>query len=175
MSDPLHPPRLTLRPLDTADLERIVLLANNWEVARMLGRMPFPYTPADAETFLTGIAADPEEGIFAIVHAEGLIGTIGLHRSAARRHELGYWLGAAYWGRGFATEAGRALLGEAFTRWQLPYATAGHFLDNPASGRVLTKLGFRYSGGVGTHPCLARGQDVESRGMILERTDWTGA
>jgi len=172
MSDILKTPRLSLRPLETTDLGRLVALANNWAIARMLTRMPFPYGRAEGEAFLTGVAADPDEGTLAIVHPEGLIGMIGLHRQAARRHELGYWLGEPYWGRGFITEAARTLLGHAFANWGPPYATAADFEDNTASARVLQKLGFRYSG-LSERDCLARGTKVESREMILDRTDWT--
>ncbi|MEJ8631646.1 GNAT family N-acetyltransferase [Sphingomonas sp. I4] len=61
-------------------------------------------------------------------------------------HELGYWLTPSAWGRGYATEAGRAVV--AMARDALPISRLGawHFVDNPASGRVLGKLGFRATG-----------------------------
>jgi RimJ/RimL family protein N-acetyltransferase len=163
--------RLTLRPLEPSDLARLVPLANNWAVASKLGRMPFPYGPAEGAAFLAHVAATAQERVYAIARPEGLIGCIGLHPIEVGPIELGYWLGEPYWGQGYATEAGRAVLAVAFAVPETAALVAGHFLDNPASGRVLEKLGFRYSG-ESLRDCLAQGHKVASREMRLSRGDW---
>lgn len=74
---------------------------------------------------------------------EGLVGVVGAHKRPDDSFEIGYWLGRPYWGQGFATEALRGFLSEARG---LGVLQAGHFIDNAASGRVLQKGGFAYTG-----------------------------
>jgi RimJ/RimL family protein N-acetyltransferase len=81
---------------------------------------------------------------------------------------MGYWFGEPYWGKGYATEAGRRLLRFAFEERELDGIAAGHYWENHASGRVLTKLGFRYTHEVMRH-CLARGHDVRCLMMCVSR------
>jgi RimJ/RimL family protein N-acetyltransferase len=171
MSTTIKTDRLLLRSLEPGDLPRLVALVNNWNVVSMLSRVRFPYDHADGEAFLGLLAENPQERAFAIIAEAGFIGCVGLHPDGAGGTEIGYWLGEPYWGQGYATEAGRALIGFSFAELNLPFVTSGYFVVNPASGRVLEKLGFRYIGG-GERVCLARGCKVESREMILERTDW---
>lgn len=73
--------------------------------------------------------------------------------------ELGYWLAPDRWNRGYATEAGRAVIDMARHALGLDRIVARHHLDNPASGRVLAKLGFREAGRGRVHS-LARGAEV---------------
>ncbi len=81
--------------------------------------------------------------------AEGgeMCGMAGIfQRSPDSEWEIGYWIAKPFWGRGLATEAGQALVDYARNELAAPAVTAGHYDDNPASGRVLEKLGFRYTG-----------------------------
>jgi RimJ/RimL family protein N-acetyltransferase len=161
--------RLVLRPPASADAPRVTELANDFEVVRMTGSMPYPYALADAESFVSRAeAADPaEEAMFAIdLPGEGPIGVIGLDPDGSLGVEVGYWLGRPYWGRGYATEALAALLGWARDGWGRRFVTARHFADNPASGAVLIKAGFLYTGRTGQWPCRARGEDVPTRWMV---------
>jgi RimJ/RimL family protein N-acetyltransferase len=90
------------------------------------------------------------------------VGSCGLGRRPSGAVELGYWIARAHWGKGFATEAGRALI-EIARALKLPRLEASHFLDNPASGRVLEKLGFVPTGlSVERYSC-ARGGEAMSR------------
>jgi [ribosomal protein S5]-alanine N-acetyltransferase len=73
---------------------------------------------------------------------------------------LGYWIGKPYWGRGFCTEAARAVLRYAFTELGLNRVHAYHFHHNPASGRVLQKIGM-------THEGLLR-QHVKKWGQFID-------
>jgi RimJ/RimL family protein N-acetyltransferase len=88
--------------------------------------------------------------------APQLIGGIGLHADETGAIELGYWITPSAWGRGFATEAGEAVLAMARDTLRLDRLVSGHFVDNPASGRVLAKLGFVPTGIVEDRLCLAR-------------------
>ena len=165
-------PRLTLRTPRAEDAVVIATRINDFDVVRNLSRVPFPYTLADAEGFLGLVAAknaDLEQS-FAIEHADfGLIGIIGFHLDETAElalPEIGYWLGRTFWGRGFATEAARALLRWASESWGKRAVMSGHFADNPASGAVLAKAGFLYTGEVRRRTSLARGVEVPTRMMV---------
>ena len=103
-----------------------------------------------------GDAAIPK---FVILSHEGayprIVGGIGLTPDE-RGHEFGYWLTPDAWGRGYATEAGRAVLDAGRHALGIRQVHAGHFVDNPASGRVLTKLGFRPTGRIEERESRAR-------------------
>ena len=161
--------RLRLRQPRKADAARIAELANDFDVARMTTRMPHPYSLSDAEAWLEEWAA-PDHGrqaTFAIEHSEtGLMGIVGLFPSEEGRCELGYWLGRSYWGRGFATEAANSAVVWASEAWGKRAVFAGHFSDNPASGQVLCKTGFLYTGEVKQSHSLARGEDTPCRTMV---------
>lgn len=164
-------PRLTLRPGWIEDAPALQRAIAHESVAMKLARLPWPYELVDAETFLSMPVARDEAVSLIFAHdAAGdqprLVGGCGIHRSDAGP-ELGYWLTPDAWGRGYATEAGRAMLGVA--RWTLGHRrlVACHHLDNPASGRVLRKLGFVATGGIEQRECRARGTDVPCAGYEL--------
>lgn len=165
-------PRLTLRPPRREDAVTIATLINDFDVVRNLSRVPFPYTLADAEWFLGMVTAKNagREQTFAVEHADfGLIGVMGFHleeNAPLPLPELGYWLGRTFWGRGFATEAASALLRWAAESWGKRAVVSGHFTDNPASGAVLAKNGFLYTGEVRRRLSLARGVEVPTRMMV---------
>ena len=162
--------RLILRAPAAADAHLIVDMANDWDVARMLAAMPYPYALSDARAWLAHLATrDPRtDMVFALEHRQlGLIGMLGLEQKDPGRTELGYWLGRAFWGRGYATEATRAGLAWAHRVWRRNVIWAGHFAENTASGQVLVKAGFLYTGEVIQTPSVARGgQAVPNRRLI---------
>ena len=96
-----------------------------------------------------------------------LIGGIGMG-AVEGGHEFGYWLTPSAWGRGYATEAGRAMVAAARHTLGLRRLKAGHFVDNPASGRVLTKLGFRPTGTITPRASLARGGETPCVDLVLD-------
>jgi RimJ/RimL family protein N-acetyltransferase len=140
--------RLKLRPYNEADIAELVPLIGTREVAATTLRIPHPYAREDARQFLTTIDSGSLVRFAVTLRSDGcLIGGVGLNIEEQHEHaELGYWLGVQYWGKGYATEAARETLRYGFEDLQLHRIFASHFKHNPASGRVLTKLGMRYEG-----------------------------
>jgi len=165
----LRTQRLVLRPPAAADAARLAALANDFEVVKMTGGMPFPYALDDAKGFIErslrfDLACDVELALE--LPGDGLIGGLGFHARGGLGPEVGYWLGRPYWGRGLASEALAAAMAWAMGEWDQRCVVAHHFVDNPASGVVLVKAGFLYTGEIAPRPCRARGGDVPSRGMV---------
>ena len=161
--------RLTLRVPAKPDVERVAAFCVDHDVARMTTRMPSPYTRDHAEDFVARCGAQDRarDNTFAIdLPDEGLIGVVGMFTTAEGEVELGYWIGRPYWGRGYATEATRGALDWARERWKKRWVIAGHFADNDASGRVLVKAGFLYTGVVEHKPSIARGEPAATRMMV---------
>lgn len=163
-------PRLTLRPGWIEDAPALTAAIAHEGVAMKLARLPWPYALFDAETFLNAPVGRGEASCLIFAHDAGptprLIGGCGVHR-AEGGYEIGYWLTPDAWGRGYATEAGRAMLGIA--RYGLGHRALGahHHLDNPASGRVLRKLGFVPTGRIEPRPSRARGANVASASYAI--------
>ena len=165
--------RLVLRAPVHADAVWIAELANDAEVARMTSGVPHPYRLADAEAFVArALLADPDQDQpLLIEHTTfGPIGMAGFHQRGGWP-ELGYWLGRTFRGRGFATEAVQAALnwaqgGRSRGGWGKRAVVASHFIDNPASARVLDKVGFLYTGEVRQDFSVGRGQAATVRAMI---------
>ena len=154
----LRTDRLVLRAPVRADAGDIARLANDWDVARRLARMPYPYALDDAYFFLEEIV--PKAIVWGVRRAEddALMGMMSLTpASDARAAELGYWLAREFWGKGVATEAAAAVI--ACGRGRFAALTSGYFEDNPKSGRVLEKLGFRETGR-GGRASLAHGREL---------------
>lgn len=152
--------RLMLRPGWMEDAPALSRAIAEEAVVRNLAQAPWPYVLDDAQAFLAREAnpALPDWLIFARTQgAPRLVGGIGLQRDADGAVELGYWIARAYWGLGFATEAGHAILAAAGASLRIRRIVSGHFLDNPASGHVLRKLGFTPTGKVVARSSRARG------------------
>ena len=161
--------RLILRAPGAQDVTRIAALANDRDIARMTKRMPHPFGVDDAESFVLAVAAqDPARAAtFVIEHEDlGPVGVIGLFEGDDRVPEAGYWIGREFWGRGLATEALEGALVWASRKWKRRALVAGHFSDNPASGRVLEKAGFLYTGETRKAFSRARAADADTRMMI---------
>jgi ribosomal-protein-alanine N-acetyltransferase len=176
MRDIIVSDRLTLRQFTLADATRVCALIGDYDVAKMLSSCPHPYTMEDADDWLSKRRARWADGSnfpFAITtKADGLIGCIGVQvttsyeEKALGAFQIGYWLGKPYWGLGYATEAGRAVL-TAFDADLGPQPlVSGHFTENPRSGHVLEKLGFHYVGQPSPLFCVARGLEVPQRSML---------
>lgn len=161
--------RLVLREPTAADAPRLAQLANDFDVARMTTSMPFPFTRQDADAFLTRMAARDRarEAVFAVdIDGQGLAGMLGFHQKDEPGPEIGYWLGRSYWGAGYMTEAAEAAIAWARDGWAKRLMYSGHFADNPASGQVLVKAGFLYTGVVEQRMSRARGAKTPTRMMV---------
>ena len=144
----LETTRLKLRPFTEADIPELVPLIGTREVAATTLRIPHPYFEQEARAFLARCHGDDEVRLAITLRKDGrLCGGIGLRLALEHQQaELGYWLGVPYWGQGYATEAARELLRYGFENLGLHRIFASHFKHNPASGRILVKLGMRYEG-----------------------------
>jgi RimJ/RimL family protein N-acetyltransferase len=161
--------RLVLRGLVRSDAQQICELLADSRVAAMTANVPHPYGRDDADAFVErGLTRDwNREPGFVIEHRNfGLVGMLGIKLGEAGKPALGFWLGRPFWNRGYATEALRAALTWVKRDWRKKVVVAGHFSDNPASGQVLCKAGFLYTGDVELVPCAARGVDVPTRMMV---------
>ncbi len=148
----LYTPRLTLRPYVPTDASALQRLAGAREIADTTKRIPHPYPDGAAEIWIAMQVNAWEAqtaASFAIVDRANTqyMGGIGLSiASATVSAELGYWLGVPFWGQGFCTEAARGILAFAFNELKLHRVAANYLTRNPASGRVMEKLGMQYEG-----------------------------
>lgn len=153
--------RLRLRRLRPRDAGLIGLYASDPRVARMTAVIPHPYPPGLAESFIErdltgrggmltwGLDAGEDDG-------NGLIGLISLRPCAEGEAEIGYWVGYAFWGTGYAGEAVESISAWASSNGYVALS-AEVFQDNPASIRVLTRAGFAYEGDGEVHSVSRNG------------------
>jgi RimJ/RimL family protein N-acetyltransferase len=161
--------RLVLRAPQAGDVAELTRHADDYAIASMTTRMPYPYAEGDARQFVevVGRQDGARERTFVIERqGEGLIGCIGFHRAFDGSLELGYWLGQPFWGRGYATEAVAGALHWASQDWGRRAITSGHFADNQPSANVLIKSGFLYTGQVQMRHSRARGALAPTRMMV---------
>lgn len=159
-----------MRPTWPDDLDEFVALLNDQAVARNIGTKKLPDSAEHAHEIISA-PRDPLLPHFFIYHRSddglSLIGSIGLARDGGDV-ELGYWIGRAFWGQGFASEAAAAVLNNA---WMLghPRIIARHFTENEATAHVLTNAGFRSTGEIGTRYSEMRGGEAEVMTYVAER------
>jgi RimJ/RimL family protein N-acetyltransferase len=161
--------RLLLRPGFPEDAPALAAAMSDAAIARNLAVVPWPYGLRDAEAFLAS-PRDPVLPSLLIFErtagAPQLAGACGLGRRASGAVEMGYWIARGHWARGFATEACAALIDIA-RALGIARLEASHFIDNPASARVLDKLGFESTGLIAPRMSCARGEQVPARLMRL--------
>ena len=168
----LETERLLLRPPERRDIPALVPLANNYDVAKNLSKLPYPYTAQHGEEFVTRASEQWETGSdypFSITRKSdgAFLGGCGLHPKEGSI-DFGYWLGQPFWKQGYATEAARRLVAFAFDELNAAHVWAGWFHDNPRSGNVLAKLGCKPNGFEKRH-CLARGMDIGCNIVVMTR------
>lgn len=175
----LETERLVLRSFTLADAPEVQRLAGDRDIASTTLSIPHPYLPGMAEQWIQSHHESYQNGHtinFAIVLHPGapLIGSIGLHNihPANCRAELGYWIGKPYWNHGYCTEAARAVLQYAFGVLGLNRIFATHVLRNPASGRVMQKLGMSCEGRLRQHvEKWGRFEDLKVYGILKSDYD----
>jgi ribosomal-protein-alanine N-acetyltransferase len=153
----LRTERLLLREFSPEDAPDVRRLAGARKVAKTTRPIPHPYPEGEAERWFSTHAAAFEVGEavhFAVETREGgdLVGgvTLAISPADARAH-LTYWIGVPYWGRGYATEAARETVRYAFEDLGLHRLYAAHFGSNPASGKVMKKIGMTHQGTLREH------------------------
>lgn len=154
--------RLLLRPGWREDAPALAAAIGDEAIVRNLASAPWPYGEKDALAHLerTQDSALPNLLIFSrTLGAPRLVGGCGIRHDESGALELGYWIARPYWGLGFATEAGRAVI-QIARAMNLPQLRAMHALDNPASGNVLRKIGFRPTGRIALRHSRARDEHV---------------
>ncbi|MGA7674817.1 MAG: GNAT family N-acetyltransferase [Rhizomicrobium sp.] len=171
----LETERLLLRPPEFRDVGAIVTWIGDYDVAKNLASVPHPYREDDAREFVARVLeklAAGEGFCFAVTRKlDGVfMGCCGLQLKDGQ-FELGYWLGKPFWRQGYATEAAKRVVSFAFRDLKATSVWAGWFHDNPASGRVLEKLGGRHEG-TAPRVSLARGQEVACHLMALTREEF---
>jgi RimJ/RimL family protein N-acetyltransferase len=176
LAQTLEASRLSFRALDESDIPTLLRELNNFNITRNTARIPYPYGQADAEAYLKRVNESPSGSLVrALViktQPATLIGVVGIHHDGSENPaELGYWFSETIWGQGFATEAASAAVNFAFRYLPHDALIACYHNDNPASGRILEKLGFATLG-----QCLsfsmAQGKDVAVTNTKLTRSRW---
>ena len=165
--------RLVLRPFTTADAPAIQRLASAREIAESTLLIPHPYPDGAAAEWIAGHDDASNNHIFAITLRDGdVMGAIGLHVDSNHdRAEIGYWIGLPFWGRGYVTEAAAAVVRYVFDDLHLNRVFAFHFTRNPASGRVLQKIGMQREGTMRQH-IVKWGEHVDVDYYGIVRDEW---
>ena len=166
--------RLALRPTTPADAQRAFEIQSDWDVTRMLRMAQFP---PDADDMAGWFGEHRQEWIagtafrFAIERQGRMIGLVDIDEIDGEEGELGYWLEKPSWGQGYAFEAAQAVVTFAFEQIGLARLKTGHAADNPASGKVLLKLGFRPEKAM-RKPSRSRGEEILHQSYSLASEAW---
>lgn len=166
--------RLHLRPSSEADAQRAFEIQSDWAVTQMLRMASFPPKRNEIEAWFADHPREWAAGEayrFAAFLDGRMIGLVDLDEIADGEGELGYWFEQAAWGQGFASEAATAVVRFAVSQAGLQSLRSGHAADNAASGRILTRLGFRLLDRVEC-PSRSRGETILQYRYRLIRADF---
>ena len=167
----LETERLVLRAPRYEDIKQVAMLANDRRVAENTLFIPHPYSVTDARQWIAAANTRPGEETFVIEREGDVIGACGFDLREGAQPEIGYWIGASYWGQGYATEAVRALVDHALENGDHTALQAGARVSNPASRRVLEKCGFQWTG-VGLYRIRALASSAPIDRFRLDRGIW---
>jgi RimJ/RimL family protein N-acetyltransferase len=167
----LETERLTLRRPTLADVKAIARLANDRRIAENTRRLPYPYLQDHAVEFVRATATDPRDTVFLIENNHTPLGMVGISWLEPDAPELGYWLGVEHWGRGFGTEAARAVIDLFFQEFSFENLVSGARVANPSSRNILEKCGFQWTG-VALHRFEALGSSTPVDCFRLSRGVW---
>lgn len=168
--------RLILRPFTLEDALEVQRLAGDKDIAATTLFIPHHYEDGVAEEWIGKHQEEFDKGeviTFAIVHREDkfLVGAIALSdiKKEYETASMGYWIGKPFWNQGYCTEAAHAVLKYGFEVLNLNKIHAHHFKRNPASGKVMLKLGMRYEGCLRQHvKKWGKFEDIEAYGILRE-------
>jgi [ribosomal protein S5]-alanine N-acetyltransferase len=172
--------RLILRRLEKGDAARVQELAGDYEVAYNTLMMPHPYEDGLAEPFIERVNEEWDHGnsyTFCIASKSDnlLMGVIGIHPAPTNRNaEIGYWIGVPYWNKGYVTEAARRVVQFGFEDLKLNRIHASYFTRNPASGRIMQKIGMTYEGMMRQH-YMRFGEFVDVGYYAILRSEYDAA
>ena len=180
--DLIETSRLILRSLTLDDALKVEEYASDYDVAKTTLNIPHPYPEGGAREFITSILEAERNGkiaIFAITKKEdnSLIGLINITgTNANRRAEIGYWIGKPFWGKGYGTEAARAVIKYGFEELNHNRIYALAFTDNPGSWRIMEKSGMKHEGILRQHVIKdGRPVDLTYYAILLEEYIGEGA
>lgn len=173
MRNEIETERLTFRRLVPGDAEALTGIYGHPDVARMVASWPLPPDPdlirSRCETF------PKEEGIVGAIFRDGeMVGSMGISRESGDTFGMGYGMHPDHWGKGYASEMGRAMVDAAFARYPASRIVAGHWPDNQVSGHILRKLGFRETH-IGLGWCVARQACLPAHMHEVTRSEWLAA
>src|SRR4051794_24939379 len=167
----LETERLVLRRPTLADVKAITALISDLRVSINLRRVPHPYFEEHAIEFVRSLADEIRNTVFLIEAEAAPVGVVGVDWRHPDAPELGYWLGVDYWGRGYGTEAARAVIDSTFEEFCIDTLFSGARVANPASRNILEKCGFQWSG-VELHRFEALGSSTPVDCFKLSRGVW---
>ena len=175
MREILQTDRLVLRTLRLSDARRYSNFVSDWDIAKMTGSLPYPLPVLSAEIKIEMLLSRRRRGLaypYAITkNGDDMIGVMDIFkRTNQEDYELGYWVARDYWGKGIASESALAVMKEAQRCFGVTRFVAGVFVDNPASMRVLEKIGFKKTGSDGDYFSMARLKHAESIGFAIDLT-----
>jgi ribosomal-protein-alanine N-acetyltransferase len=169
--------RLILRPPTLEDADALTSAIDHPDIAHNTLRIPYPYTLEDAHEFLDAINSgdDDAERSFAVKLRETgtLIGMCGFSPPGWGRTEIGYWISSAHWGKGYATEAARRVIGYIFETTDVSRVQATYFTRNPASRRVQEKAGMTFEGVMRAY-FTKNGEPLDVGMCAVLRSEWEG-
>jgi RimJ/RimL family protein N-acetyltransferase len=168
----LETERLSLRRPTLADVKAIARLANDRRIAEHIRRLPHPYSQDHAIEFIRYTVAEPREIAFLVESNFAPIGAVSISMIEPEAPDIGYWLGVEHWGRGFATEAARAVIDYFFAEFDREHLFACARVANPTSRNILEKCGFQWSG-VELHRFEALGCSSPVDRFRLSKSVWS--
>ncbi|MCA9731159.1 MAG: GNAT family N-acetyltransferase [Deferribacteres bacterium] len=173
----LQTERLLLRPFSTGDAKTVQRLANCKEVTSTTLQLPYPYRLHHAEEWIAthqSLYQEKQQVIFAVtlIDTKELVGAIGMRYDKVHENaEIGYWIGHDFWNKGFATEAARAMVEFGFGKMALHRIYAHFMVHNPASGKVMKKLGMQFDGIMREH-VKKDGEFIDLHLYSILRKEW---
>lgn len=169
--------RLILRRLEMSDAPRVQQFAGAVEIAANTLTMPHPYEDGVAQIFIENVSERWDKGsdfVFCIALKSDnlLMGVIGVHPDMGNhRAEIGYWLGVPFWNKGYVTEAARRIVQFGFEDLHLNRIHAAYFARNPASARIMQKVGMTYEGLMRQH-YIRFGEFQDTGFYSILRSEW---
>ena len=157
--------RLVLkRPDKSINKTQFASMVGDWDIAKWLSDVPYPYTEKNAEKFIK--RSSPDDLRFSVFYHEILVGGVGVSFENNNQLDLGYWIAKDYWGFGFATEASMGLIEYVKNETDFKAITACYIKGNKASANVLKKLGFKEIGTCDEY-FLSRNETLSCIDLIL--------